>query len=52
MVLRSLGAATLVQLMRSEREPEPPTDWLLFGPDDPDVIEAMREDPPLLLAAE
>lgn len=51
MVLRSLGAATLAQLMRTEREPALPTDWLLFGPEDPEVVE--QEEPwPILLAAE
>lgn len=51
MVVRSMGAAMLAQLMRAEREGWP-MDWLLFGPDDPEVVERDGDRPPLLLAAE
>jgi hypothetical protein len=53
MVLRSMGAATLARLMRPEREDDwPGSDWLLFGPEDPQVIEPAQPAPPMLLAAE
>ena len=52
MVVQTLGACQLMRLMRSERRPLE-TDWLLFGPTDPEVIEADADDaPPILLAAE
>ena len=51
MVVRSMGAATLALLMRTEREAPLVTDWLLFGPEDPGTVEA-EAPPPVLLAAE
>ena len=50
MVVRMLSAAALAELMRLERGPEPVTDWLLFGPEDPAAVETRP--PPILLAAE
>lgn len=50
MVVRSTGTAVLVRLMQAERPDDwLLTDWLLFGPDDREVIEPPA---PMLLAAE
>lgn len=51
MVVRMLGAAALAELMRMDRPPEPITDWLLFGSEDPEVVET-PEPSVLLMAAE
>lgn len=52
MVFQAIGACALMRLMRADRG-EDPTDWLLFGPTDSEVVEeAAQEDPPFLLAAE
>lgn len=50
MVLRLLGAAALAELMRNDR-PEPVMDWLLFGPEDDEVVETPAPQA-LLMAAE
>ncbi|WP_172448462.1 hypothetical protein [Caulobacter mirabilis] len=52
MVLRGVGPCLIARLMRAERDEEAETDWLLFGPTDPEVVE--DDAPPLrmLLAAE
>lgn len=53
MVLQTFGASRLAELMQASRLREPDTSWLLFGPDDPDVVEAVEDDAfPMLLAAE
>jgi hypothetical protein len=57
MVLRTTGAGLLVMLMTrsSWTRSQADTAWLLYGPTDPDAVEAPAEDddsPPLLLAAE
>ncbi|MDO9337766.1 MAG: hypothetical protein Q7T61_15335 [Caulobacter sp.] len=52
MVFQAIGACALMRLMRVDRQAEP-TDWLLFGPTDPAVVEDEAEpEPPFLLAAE
>ncbi len=52
MVLRGLGPCLIAKLMRAERE-ELESDWLLYGPTDPEVVED-RDDGVVvyLLAAE
>ena len=50
MVVQTLGACLLMRLMRTERGPVE-SDWLLFGPTDPETVET-EEEPPFLLAAE
>ena len=61
MVLRATGSNWLTLMMRAERERRgraiPDTDWLLYGPTDPEAVidEAAEQDqgpPELLLAAE
>ncbi|HRD28467.1 MAG TPA: hypothetical protein PLO65_09220 [Caulobacter sp.] len=53
MVLQGLGPCLIVSLLRASREREPDSDWLLYGPADPEVVEAPAvEAPALLLAAE
>lgn len=57
MVLRTTGAGWLALMMRAERTRDggAPLDseWLLFGPTDPEVVEAQEPPPPAwLLAAE
>lgn len=45
MVLRMTGASWLATMMRAGRESDEPhdeTDWLLYGPTDPDVVELER----------
>jgi hypothetical protein len=47
MVLRMTGASWLASMMRAERdedETRQDASWLLYGPTDPDVVEA-RERP-------
>lgn len=41
MVLRGLGPGLICRLMRAERDfgREPESDWLLFGPTSPEVID-------------
>lgn len=51
MVFQAIGACALMRLMRADRR-DGPTDWLLFGPTDPEVVEDDEEAPPFLLAAE
>jgi hypothetical protein len=38
MVLQSIGACMLARLMRQGRDHQLESDWLLFGPTEPDVI--------------
>lgn len=61
MVLRTTGASWLTLMMRAEsargraqgRDGGVDTAWLLYGPDNPDVVEGEDEEPPeQLLAAE
>ena len=53
MVLRGVGACLIARLMRADRDEAVETDWLLYGPTDPEVVEPEREEAqPLLLAAE
>lgn len=52
MVFQAIGACALMRLMRLDRGDEPQTEWLLYGPSDPEVVEAEDQAPPLLLAAE
>ncbi len=53
MILHGLGPCLIARLLRAEREREPESDWLLFGPTDPEVVEAPEPDAPVfLLAAE
>ncbi|MDO9223008.1 MAG: hypothetical protein Q7U20_04755 [Caulobacter sp.] len=56
MILQGLGPCQIARLLRAEREREPVSDWLLFGPTDPDVVEPVEpvepETPVFLLAAE
>lgn len=46
MVLRMTGASWLATMMRSEREdgdrPAAPPAWLLDGPADPELVEALE----------
>ncbi|WP_166575504.1 hypothetical protein [Caulobacter sp. SLTY] len=51
MVFQAFGACALMRLMRLDREAEPETDWLLYGPSDPEVVKD-EDKPPFLLAAE
>ena len=54
MVLRTTGANWLTLMMRAERarRGDPlDSEWLLYGPTDPDAVEA-EDDAPGLLAAE
>ncbi len=39
MVLRSVGPLLIAILMRGERDQAPGSDWLLYGPTDPEVVE-------------
>ncbi|WP_269714056.1 hypothetical protein [Caulobacter sp. NIBR2454] len=50
MVLRAVGAAALAKLMKADRETDLDSEWLLFGPTDPEVVD--EPEIPLLLAAE
>ena len=50
MILHGLGPCLIARLIRAEREREPESDWLLFGPTDAEVVEP--EEPVFLLAAE
>jgi len=50
MVFQAVGAGVLVQLMQLDREAT--SDWLLFGPTDPEAVEPEEAPAPLLLAAE
>ncbi len=54
MVLRTTGVNGLALMMQADRAwrgaPLPDTDWLLFGPVDPDAVEDATE--PHRLAAE
>ena len=62
MILQGLGPCLIARLLRAEREREAVSDWLLFGPTNPEVVEAAQpeaeqpeaEQPeaPWLLAAE
>lgn len=53
MILHGLGPCQIARLLRAEREREPVSDWLLFGPTDPEVVEAAEPATPVfLLAAE
>lgn len=52
MILHGLGPCLIARLLRAEREREPESDWLLFGPTDPEVVEAAEEAAEWLLAAE
>ena len=51
MILRSLGPEALSRLIGAEGEAGSDLSWLLFGPVDPAVVEADRDDA-LPLAAE
>lgn len=53
MVLRGVGPCLIAKLIRAERHEEVETDWLLYGPTDPEVVR--DHDEPVvvyLLAAE
>ncbi|CAN5175327.1 hypothetical protein BH10PSE4_BH10PSE4_39580 [soil metagenome] len=53
MVFRTAGAGWLALMMRAERTRsgvELDTDWLLYGPTDPDAVE--DDETPLQMAAE
>ena len=52
MILHGLGPCLIARLLRADREREPDSDWLLFGPTDPEVVEAPEEEAVVLLAAE
>jgi len=52
MILQGLGPGQIARLLQAEREREPVTDWLLFGPTDPEVVEEAAEAPAWRLAAE
>jgi hypothetical protein len=52
MVFHAVGACMLARLMRLDRQPGFESDWLLFGPSDPEVVEDEDERPVFLLAAE
>ena len=53
MVLRGVGPCLIAKLLRAERREEVETDWLLFGPTDPEVVETDAEATVVyLLAAE
>jgi len=52
MILQGLGPRQIARLLQAERAREPTSDWLLFGPTDPEVVEAPAEAPAWLLAAE
>ncbi|HEY3696831.1 hypothetical protein [Phenylobacterium sp.] len=45
MMLQTVGGSRLVELMRLDQPRERDTEWLLFGPTDPTVVEA-PEPPP------
>lgn len=53
MVLRGVGPCLIAKLLRAERL-EVESDWLLYGPTDPEVVEDGEAEPPVrwLLAAE
>lgn len=54
MVLRTTGANWLTLMMRAERARRgfdpPDSEWLLYGPTDPDAVEGGDDDPGLLAA--
>lgn len=52
MILQGLGPGQIARLLRAEQEREPVSDWLLFGPTDPEVVEVETPEKPWLLAAE
>ncbi|WP_201722867.1 hypothetical protein [Caulobacter sp. BP25] len=56
MVYRTTGASVLAWMMRAERAKraalEQDLSWLLHGPTDPEVVEALQEESAPLLAAE
>lgn len=52
MILHGLGPCLIARLLRADREREPESDWLLFGPTDPEVVETPEAEPVFLLAAE
>lgn len=52
MVLRGVGPCLIARLLRAERDEPVESDWLLFGPTDPDVVEDDNVRPLFLLAAE
>jgi hypothetical protein len=52
MILQGLGPCQIARLLRAEREREPVSDWLLFGPTDPEAVEGPAEAPAWRLAAE
>lgn len=54
MILHGLGPCLITRLLRAERAREPESEWLLFGPTDPEVVEAAAaaEAAEWLLAAE
>lgn len=53
MVLRGVGPCLIARLLRAERQEEVESDWLLFGPTDPQVVEDERPSRVIyLLAAE
>jgi len=53
MVLRGVGPCLIAKLLRAERREETESDWLLFGPTDPEVVETDAEATVVyLLAAE
>jgi len=39
MILQATGGSILVRLMQFDRPTERDTEWLLFGPTDPSVVE-------------
>ncbi len=54
MVLRGVGPCLIAKLLRAERLEEVESDWLLYGPTDPEVVEDEKAAPAVrwLLAAE
>jgi hypothetical protein len=53
MVLRGVGPCLIAKLLRAERQEAIESDWLLFGPTDPEVVDEADADAQLfLLAAE
>ena len=51
MVLRTVGASLIARLMKIE-DATADSSWLLFGPDDPDLVEQNDPEDAWLLAAE
>lgn len=39
MILRTTGESVLVRLMQLDRTGERDSEWLLFGPTDPEIVE-------------